>query len=71
MSVCGSQGSRIGPPQACLFETRDRRDINGGAIPQASGKSEDWAHSFHALRESEKAGPEIQDGRKGNEGDRR
>ena len=54
-----------------LNHATDRRDIIGGAIPQPSGKSEDWAHSFHALRESEKPGPEIQDVRKSNEGDRR
>ena len=40
------------------------RDRIGRAIPQASGKSEDRAHTFHALRESEKPGPEIEDNRK-------
>ena len=47
------------------------RDTIGGAIPQASGKIEDWAHTFHALRESEKPGPQIQDFRRTNEGDKR
>ena len=47
------------------------RDTIGGAIPLASGKIEDWAHTFHALRESEKPGPEIEDNRKSNEGNKR